>query len=197
MKKLNKKGFTLVELLAVIVVLAVIMVLTLPTIMKSMNSARQSTFLLYASRMLDTAADKYQSDALLNGGKSCYTIEQLNDGNTTKYHGIVRIEDNGNVMKVQMYDDNYQIGFKAKTTKNDSGVEVDVLGDKAGGVTYKDIEAVKSKISSDNPLQTAPKTDEEKNKKVDKMTEDGCVKVEGSSECVKVKFYPTSCSDIQ
>lgn len=194
MKKLNKKGFTLVELLAVIVVLAIIMVLTLPTIMNSMNSARQSTFLLYASRMLDTAADKYQSDALLNGGESCYTIEQLNNGNTTKYHGIVRIEDNGNTMKIQMYDDNYQIGFKVAT--NSEGT--DILGDKAGGVTYKDIEAVKSKISSDNPLQTAPKTTEEKNKTVDKKNADGsCVKVEGSSECVQVKLYPTDCSDIQ
>jgi len=198
MKKLNKKGFTLVELLAVIVVLAIIMVLTLPTIMNSMNSARQSTFLLYASRMLDTAADKYQSDALLNGGESCYTIEQLNNGNTTKYHGIVRIEDNGNTMKIQMYDDNYQIGFQAKTTTS-AGATVDVLGDKAGGVTYKDIEVVKSKISSDNSLQTAPKTDDEKDEKVNKMNADGtaCVKVEGSEECVKVKKYPTACSDIQ
>ena len=164
MKKLNKKGFTLVELLAVIVVLAIIMVLTLPTIMNSMNSARQSTFLLYASRMLDTAADKYQSDALLNGGESCYTIEQLNNGNTTKYHGLVRIEDNGNTVKIQMYDDNYQIGFKAKTstdgkTKLLSEVDAEgnvISGERSGGVTYKDIEVVKSKVSSDNPLQAKP-----------------------------------------
>ena len=36
--KLNKKGFTLVELLAVIVVLAVIMVIAIPTVIDSMNS---------------------------------------------------------------------------------------------------------------------------------------------------------------
>lgn len=91
MKKLNKKGFTLVELLAVIVVLAIIMVLTLPTIMNSMSSARQSTFLLYANRMLDTAADKYQSDALLGSGKTCYTIKELNGENTSNYKGKVLI----------------------------------------------------------------------------------------------------------
>ena len=159
MKKLNKKGFTLVELLAVIVVLAIIMVLTLPTIMNSMNSARQSTFLLYASRMLDTAADKYQSDALLNGGKSCYTIETLNNGTTSKYHGRVLISDNGNTMKVQMYDDNYQIGFNTKTEQKD-GNEVDLLGDKIGGVTYKDIEDIKKKISTDNSLLSNPTKNE-------------------------------------
>lgn len=164
MKKLNKKGFTLVELLAVIVVLAIIMVLTLPTIMNSMNSARQSTFLLYASRMLDTAADKYQSDALLNGGKSCYEIKTLNNETTSKYTGRVLISDNGNTMKIQMYDDNYQIGFKVKTSKDGKTkllAEVDtegnvINGERSGGVTYKDIEVVKSKVSSDNSLQATP-----------------------------------------
>lgn len=156
MKKLNRKGFTLVELLAVIVVLAIIMVLTLPTIMNSMNSARQSTFLLYASRMLDTAADKYQSDALLNGGKSCYEIKTLNNETTSKYTGRVLISDNGNTMKIQMYDDNYQIGFKVAN----NGEGTDILGDKAGGVTYKDIEDIKKKITSTNSLQSKPTTDE-------------------------------------
>ena len=51
-----------------------------------------------------------------------------------------------------MYDDNYQIGFKVAT--NSEGT--DILGDKAGGVTYKDIEDIKKKITSDNPLQAKP-----------------------------------------
>ena len=65
MKRLNKKGFTLVELLAVIVILALIMVLTVPTILDQMNSARQSSFLLYAEEMLKNAQTRYQSDLLL------------------------------------------------------------------------------------------------------------------------------------
>ena len=43
MKKLNKKGFTLVELLAVIVILAVIMVITIPTVLGSMRSAKDKS----------------------------------------------------------------------------------------------------------------------------------------------------------
>lgn len=148
MKNLNKKGFTLVELLAVIVVLAIIMVLTLPTIMNSLSSARQSTFLLYASRMLDTAADKYQSDALLNGGKSCYTISELNGENTSSYKGRVLISTDGTTYTIQMYDANYQIGITAS----------DTLGDKAGGVGYKDIDAIKGKLSSSVKLQEVPAT---------------------------------------
>lgn len=44
MKKLNKKGFTLVELLAVIVILAVVMVITIPTVLGSMGEANKSAF---------------------------------------------------------------------------------------------------------------------------------------------------------
>ena len=44
MKKLNNKGFTLVELLAVIVILAVIMVITIPTVLGSMSEATDKAF---------------------------------------------------------------------------------------------------------------------------------------------------------
>lgn len=145
MKKLNKKGFTLVELLAVIVVLAIIMVLTLPTIMNSLSSARQSTFLLYANRMLDTAADKYQSDSLLGSGKTCYTISELNGDNTSSYKGKVTIADDGTTYKIQMYDANYQIGITAN----------EGIGDIAGGVGFKDIETIKGNLSSSVKLQAA------------------------------------------
>ena len=65
MKKLNKKGFTLVELLAVIVVLAFVMVLAAPSVLSSMNSARQSSFMLYAEKMINAAQSRYQSDSQL------------------------------------------------------------------------------------------------------------------------------------
>lgn len=37
----NKKGFTLVELLAVIVVLAIIMIIAIPAVVESMNNAKK------------------------------------------------------------------------------------------------------------------------------------------------------------
>ena len=57
MKKLNKKGFTLVELLAVIVILAVIMVITIPTVLGSMSSAKDS-----AAQNAIAAIQKYIDD---------------------------------------------------------------------------------------------------------------------------------------
>ena len=40
MKKLNRKGYTLIELLAVIVILAVVLVVTIPSVISSMNTAK-------------------------------------------------------------------------------------------------------------------------------------------------------------
>jgi len=62
----NRKGFTLVELLAVIVVLAVIMIFAVPAVLNAMNNARQGAFIQYANRFLSQAEAQYGGDHLLN-----------------------------------------------------------------------------------------------------------------------------------
>ena len=44
MKRLNRKGFTLVELLAVIVILAIVVGITMATILPTLQSAREESF---------------------------------------------------------------------------------------------------------------------------------------------------------
>ena len=53
MKRLNRKGFTLVELLAVIVILAIVVGITLVTVLPTLKKSRQEAFNLTAQ----TAAD--------------------------------------------------------------------------------------------------------------------------------------------
>ena len=70
MKKLNKKGFTLVELLAVIVILAVIMVITIPTVLGSMGAAKTSAF-KSALKTIEEFGEKQLS--ICNAGISEFT----------------------------------------------------------------------------------------------------------------------------
>ena len=53
MKKLNRKGFTLVELLAVIIILAIVVGITIPAVLTTTNKAKEKAFQTAA----DTAAD--------------------------------------------------------------------------------------------------------------------------------------------
>ena len=68
MKRLNKKGFTLVELLAIIVILAVILVITVPQVFKAVDNSKKSSLESSASAIVKwynttKAADALVSDA--------------------------------------------------------------------------------------------------------------------------------------
>lgn len=87
----NKKGFTLVELLAVIVVLAIIMIIAVPSVLNSMTDARRNSFAVYGEKLINSAQAQAQSTAMVNGTiKKCYTIDDLVDGAHGSYEGYVQ-----------------------------------------------------------------------------------------------------------
>ncbi len=103
--KLNKKGFTLVELLAVIVVLAVIMVIAIPTVIDSMNSAKKSSFAMYGQKMLNAAMSKVQGDAL--DGKSAKSVYKFSElvASSGQYKGYISYTNN--TYTVYFYNTDY------------------------------------------------------------------------------------------
>lgn len=60
MKKLNRKGFTLVELLAVIVILAIVVGITLVTVLPTLQKTRQEAFALTANTAAEYLEKQYQ-----------------------------------------------------------------------------------------------------------------------------------------
>ena len=55
----DRKGFTLVELLAVIVILAIIMIIAIPSVLGTLETARRKTFVEYITRVFEAGQNQY------------------------------------------------------------------------------------------------------------------------------------------
>ena len=67
----NKKGFTLVELLAVIAILAILVIIALPNVINMYNRAQKQTFLTEVKAIYNAVPDKYFSETM-KGNKLSY-----------------------------------------------------------------------------------------------------------------------------
>lgn len=76
MNKLNNKGFTLVELLAVLVILVAIMSIAIPTINSSLERSKNSQN-EQRKKLLESAAELYVADNKNNIDKNCVRIREL------------------------------------------------------------------------------------------------------------------------
>lgn len=73
--KNNKKGFTLVELLAVIVILAVIILIAVTAVIPRMNKAKKNSFKDEALAFLRAANEKSVTED--DGEGTCYLVNDL------------------------------------------------------------------------------------------------------------------------
>ncbi len=68
MKKLNKNGFTLVELLAVIVIMGILMMVAIPSISRTIENSRKDTFMDIAKTYATSASTAWSADGIACGG---------------------------------------------------------------------------------------------------------------------------------
>ena len=67
MKKLNRKGVTLIELLAVIVIMGILMMVAIPAMTRYIENSRKDTFLSTAKEYVNAARNMWASDSLICG----------------------------------------------------------------------------------------------------------------------------------
>jgi len=95
MKKLNKKGFTLVELLAVIIVLAVVMLIAVTAVVPQMNRSRKQAFITEATTILNGAENYFVYKEATGTKVTCATIQTdiigdyISEKGKGKYQGVV------------------------------------------------------------------------------------------------------------
>lgn len=113
----RKNGFTLVELLAVIVVLAIIMIISIPAVMDTMTTARKNTFILYVNKVIGDVSKRYTTDAdggeIPGAGYYVYDITQdLNLTSTGAFKGyiVINASDIDNIKYIiTLYDNRYEL----------------------------------------------------------------------------------------
>ena len=97
----KNKGFTLVELLAVIVILAIIMIIAIPAVLNTMETAKKKSMVEFAQKAMNKAEEKYYESITM--GKSMNTgadqncivydiSKDLGINNTGDYYGFVSIQ---------------------------------------------------------------------------------------------------------
>ena len=170
MKKNNKKkkvnikklfkGFTLVELLAVIVILAIIMIIAIPSVLNTMETARQKTFIEYYQKAVNAAEKKYIENSSLgtlptpSGPETFYFYsikEDLGFSSTGNFDGFVavRIDKNKKTSYATMlFSDSYFLyidrAFRDEPITDDliEISEINSLLSKMSGGTYTNIKDV-------------------------------------------------------
>ncbi len=106
-KKESKKGFTLVELLAVIVILSVVILIAVTAVIPRMNNAKKKALVDEALIYLNAAKEAYSFDPELVNASSCTNITDLNGKYVKKdsdqYKGAVKTTINDGVVSQTIY----------------------------------------------------------------------------------------------
>ena len=126
MKNINKKGFTLVELLSVIVILSVIVLIATNAVVPMADSAKKQVLAMEANSLVKAAQTLYIQES--SSSSKCYSYDEIIDSgliekNDEAYTGSISIEvgEDGNyTYKIWLSNGQYMInGVTPDVTSDD------------------------------------------------------------------------------
>ena len=156
MKK--KKGFTLVELLAVIVILAVILIIAMPKISDVIKNSKEASLETTAKLIASQAEKKYTENQVLDGSSTikCSDVAKINDADYESCN--ITFDDKGNAKVSIVGKGKFEGMAVCNANKNSASISSDCATN-ANYFSYVDIPVVTNVIVEDankckNYLQT-------------------------------------------
>lgn len=131
---MRKKGFTLIELIAIILILGILLLITTPIISKLVSQAKEESIKISVLEYID-AVEKMISLRILNGENipSCYTVSSLesiiNIKGTKPSKGIVIINSDGEVKSASLCVNNYKVDYIDEKVTINKGISCSEMVD--------------------------------------------------------------------
>ena len=131
-----KRGFTLVELLAVIAILAILVIIALPNVLNLYNDAKKGSFQTEVQTIYKTAQQEFllggkEVEYYRSAGNACSTsgttLKSLSLQGTKSIDYYIKIDANGNIKEYYVADAAFAFSYKA--SDEDIALSVDEIGD--------------------------------------------------------------------
>ncbi len=127
----SNKGFTLVELLAVIALLAILVIIAIPNVLQMFNNAKQSAFETQVKEIAKIAEKEWIKDSITSSGDRVYS--KCSDGTCTNpldmsasanLEYYVHMDSSGKIDQLYVKDDSFQYGLSGEFNINNvTGIE--------------------------------------------------------------------------
>ena len=111
---MKKRGFTLVELLAVIAILAILVIVAMPNVIDMFSDAKANTFVTEVQKYMDTAKTSFVRDAFSNPAETIYYSSEDVSGLDTKKLDMdgnkdyfIEMDRHGNFKRIVIKDNNF------------------------------------------------------------------------------------------
>ncbi len=126
MKKINKKGFTLVELLAVIVIMGILMMVAIPSISRVIENSRKDTFVDIAKSYANAAKTLWTADTLTCEGTVASAVD---DGD---YYILINTTESARTMLPVLVDQGGKSSWGNRDVNGYVRVHVETVTDNNG-----------------------------------------------------------------
>ena len=132
---MNKKGFTLVELLAVIAILAILVIIALPNVMTMFNNAKKESYITEAKEIIKVAEQTWISDSMFNTKDRVYircegcTGDSLDLSGRNSIDYYIKIDKSGKIVEYYNTDGTYQYEYKGQGLKVEDIKNVDQVSE--------------------------------------------------------------------